>query len=252
MTGAILLIVGIIIKYWDEIKGFLKGATKWITDLQENITNWFVENLDFIKDKFGTVGALIIGTIVGTFNWAVEIVKGAINIIIDVFDGLFVGIKQIFDGILMIFRGDFKNGLINIGKGIVNAMIGILNGLISGLNAIIYPIRALIVAVGNVMGKNWTMENIMIPKIPYLDVGTNYVPEDQLAYIHKGEAVVPKKFNSQEYFGNDEETKSLLETIIEKIDSIDFQPYVRTRDIGEASVNYINMKNRQLGGSVIN
>ena len=32
-------------------------------------------------------------------------------------------------------------------------------------------------------------------RIPQLAVGTNYVPEDTLAMIHKGEAVVPKKFN---------------------------------------------------------
>jgi hypothetical protein len=31
--------------------------------------------------------------------------------------------------------------------------------------------------------------------IPTLAVGTNYVPQDTLAYIHKGEAVVPKQYN---------------------------------------------------------
>ena len=31
--------------------------------------------------------------------------------------------------------------------------------------------------------------------IPFLDVGTNYVPQDMLAQIHQGEAVVPKQYN---------------------------------------------------------
>lgn len=49
------------------------------------------------------------------------------------------------------------------------------------------------------------------------DVGTNYVPNDQLAMVHEGEAIVPKKFNSQEFFGSntDAETKDMLFEIID-------------------------------------
>ena len=31
--------------------------------------------------------------------------------------------------------------------------------------------------------------------VPSFDVGTNYVPRDMLAQVHKGEAIVPEKFN---------------------------------------------------------
>lgn len=230
IAGVIAIIVGLIVSNWEKIKEFLQKGIDWIDS-----------KMDWIGENFGFFG-----------QWIAEIFKGAIEIVLDVFDGLFTGIKQIFDGILLIFRGDFKNGFINIGKGIVNILIGIINGAIAGINAILYPIRALIVETGKILGKNWTMSNISIPKIPLLEVGTNYVPEDQLAYIHKGEAVVPKKFNSQEYFGSgNEETNNLLERVIDAINNIEVNPYTTIKDVGQTAVNYINVKTRQYGRSVI-
>ena len=171
VTGAIIAIVGVIMKYWEQIKSALQSAVDWLTDLQQNATDWLFDNLDWIGEKFGLVGQLIVGVFVEVFNWGVDIVKSAIDAIINIFDGLFSGIKGIFDGILLIFKGDFGGGLLSIGKGIVNALIGILNGAISALNGILYPIRALISAIGNVFGANWTVELISIPHIPYLKTG---------------------------------------------------------------------------------
>lgn len=171
IAAAIVIIVGLIVSNWENIKNVFQKGIDWLTNLQEKVMNWFMENLDSIGDKFGIVGQLIMGVVVGTFNYAVEIVKGAINIIIDVFDGLFTGIKQIFDGIIMIFKGDFKNGFISIGKGILNILIGIINGFISGLNTILYPIRGLISSAGKILGKSWTISSVSIPKIPLLATG---------------------------------------------------------------------------------
>lgn len=41
-----------------------------------------------------------------------------------------------------------------------------------------------------------------IPHIPSLDVGTNFVAADGLAYLHQGEAVVPKEYNPAVGGGN--------------------------------------------------
>ena len=85
-----------------------------------------------------------------------------------------------------------------------------------------------------------------------MNTGTNYVPEDQLAMIHKGEAVVPKKFNSQQYFGGaNEETNAILEELIEAVKEIEINPYTTIKDVGKASLSYINSKSRQLGESVV-
>lgn len=100
-----------------------------------------------------------------------QYLNGIFQAIKELLDGLFVGVKQVLDGIIMIFQGNFKNGIINIGKGILNILIGIINGFISGLNAILYPVRELIVQAGNILGKNWSLGIIQIPPIPKLASG---------------------------------------------------------------------------------
>ena len=171
ITGACIVIFGIITQYRDQILGALQTAYNWLTNVQTNLTNWFITSIDTIKKYFGLLGVGIVGSIVGTINFAIELVKGAIQTVMHIITGLTTGFKQIFDGILMIFRGNFKEGFISIAKGIANIFIGIINGIISGINAVIYPIRSLVVAAGKIAGKSWTMNTIKIPTIRYLKTG---------------------------------------------------------------------------------
>ena len=136
--GAIATIVGLIISNWEKIKGFMLNICKWL------------------ENNFGLVGKSI---------------SGVIRTSLDLFEGLFSGVKQILDGIIRIFKGDFKNGIILAMKGIVNIIISILNVIIKDFNAFISPIRGLIVAAGKITGKNWTMNNIKIPTMPKLAKG---------------------------------------------------------------------------------
>lgn len=160
VAGAIALILGIIATFWDDIKEFLNNFTQNIYKAGDDIMN-------FLYNKFGIFG-LLLGTIVQT---AVGIVTSAINSVLEMFSGLFTGVKDILDGIIMIFQGDFGGGLLRIGKGIINALIGMLNGLIEGMNMVLAPMRAIIVAAGAITGAGWTMDNIKIPTIPKLAVG---------------------------------------------------------------------------------
>lgn len=102
----------------------------------------------------------------------------------------------------------------------------------------------------NVMGLGGILSSIA-----RLDTGTNYVPNDQLAMVHKGEAIIPKKFNSSEYFmgknNNSDETNSLLRDLIDRVEQIEINPYTTIKDVGTASVDYINKQNRIMGRGVI-
>ncbi len=55
-----------------------------------------------------------------------------------------------------------------------------------------------LVAIGSVIKKLSSKG----PDVPALETGTNFVPQDGLFRLHKGEAVVPKKFNPQNGFMN--------------------------------------------------
>ncbi len=48
--------------------------------------------------------------------------------------------------------------------------------------------------------------------IPSYDVGTDYVPRDQLAMVHQGERIIPKQYNNSDYLGSlgNSETNDLL------------------------------------------
>ena len=160
VAGAVILILGIISHFWDDINDFLSNLTQKIYKTGDDIMN-------FLYKEFGIFG-LALGSVVET---AVGVVASSIDAIREMFDGLFTGVRDILDGIIMMFKGDFGEGLLNIGKGIVNGLIGLLNGLIEGFNAVLSPMRALIVAIGKITGANWSMSDVKIPTIPKLAVG---------------------------------------------------------------------------------
>ena len=91
--------------------------------------------------------------------------------------------------------------------------------------------------------------NSLLAAIPAYDVGTNYVPNDQLAMVHKGEAIVPKKFNNQQFFNNNnEETNALLVELNQNIIELRNRPNVlevNGKELAQATYNdYQNEGNR--------
>lgn len=143
--------------------GALAEALRVAIQISMNLLRPF---LDYIKN-----------TITTTRN----ILSGLIDFIKNVFTGNWKGawqsVKDIFKSIMKGLGGVLKTPL--------NSVISMVNLFIKGLNKIKIPSW-----VPGVGGKG-----INIPVIPKLATGTNYVPDDMLAMIHEGEAVVPKKFN---------------------------------------------------------
>ena len=191
VAGAIVLIVGTIVKYWEQIKAFLQKGIDWL-----------VSKTDWVKDNFGIVGETI-------YTIFTSLLQGLLNI----FDSLFTAIKGIFDGIIKfikgVFSGDWKqawegikdifssvwngikgivssvwqyiksifNSLVNLVKGIANTIWGVIkiliNLIISGINVLIRGMNQLSFDapdwVPGIGGKRW---GVNIPQIPRLAKGT--------------------------------------------------------------------------------
>lgn len=125
-----------------------------------------------------------------------------------------------------------------------------VNGCIRGINKLTQGIRGLGNSVLKLIGVSFSFGELSTISLPRLNTGTNFVPKDMIAQLHQGEAVIPKKFN-EEQFINGVETNRLLMQLIDVVDSKEFKAYVSSSDVGRASTEFINNQSRLLGRSVI-
>ena len=154
---------------------------------------------------------------------ALEAIKLILKIAIDTFlnlgkailNGLWEGIKFIWDSIVKWFNNSV-NGLVDWFNGLKSAFTNIgknlFQGLWDGLKSIWSSISSWIsdtvswitdkLAFWNSSKSKMSSNDVKSPTIPKYDMGTPFVPNDQLAFIHKGEMIVPAKYNPYNYNNN--------------------------------------------------
>ena len=151
VAGVITLIVATIVQNYEYIMGLFNKLINWFeTD--------FIGALHYL---FGPVGDII----AQPFIFAVNVMKGA-------FEGLLGGIKKIVAGIIQIFKGDFKNGIMNVFGGLKDILLSPFNALIIGINSLIRGVNRIRFDVPDwVPGFGGKKFGFNIPQIPRLAVG---------------------------------------------------------------------------------
>ena len=221
------------INLWKNIKIVINGAINVIKGIINGLINVFrtiwqtIETIimkpfeiaftfigSSLNNFINLVGS-VIGTVAGLFS-------GFWNGLRSGFQAVWNGIKSVFSGVGTFFKNVFlnawnvikgifsvggqlfegiKNGVAQVFKTMVNLLIKGINNVISipfkTINGLLNTIRNVKIPVINKKPFKglWKQDPLPVPKIPKLATGTNEVPNDMLAMIHKGEAVVPKKFN---------------------------------------------------------
>lgn len=198
---AIVALIAIIVVLWNKCEWFREGVMTvinaiWgaIQSVGSFIMGVFQNVFNFVSGIFTNLWNVIqtvVNTIVSIFSTAWNTIKNVATTVWNGILGLFSAGGKIFTGVVEGIAGVFKT--------IVNAIIKGINRVIripfDTINGILNFIRNIdILGVAPFKGL-WKQNPLPVPQIPTLNVGTNYIAREGLAYLHEGEAVVPKKYN---------------------------------------------------------
>ena len=188
VAGAIVLIVGIVIKYWDEIKAFLQKGIDWLKGKSDWIRQTFGDTIGNIYDLFvrGLQGIL------SWFDLTFTSIKGIFDGIIKFIKGVFTGdwqmawegIKQIFSNIWNWIKGTAKTiltGLIDSAKTIVGTVANVISNVFKAV------VNGVLSAIENIL--NFPIKSVnklidVINKVPGIDLGK--LPTFNLPRLAKG------------------------------------------------------------------
>ena len=191
---AIVALIAIIVVLWNKCEWFREGVMTVINAIWGAIQSVG----SFIMGVFQKVFNFVSGIFTNLWN----VIQTVVNTIVSIFSTAWNTIKDVatavWDGILGLFSAGGKiflgvvDGIGNVFKTIVNAVIRIPFDVINGILNFIRNIEFLGIAPFKGL---WKQNPLPVPQIPTLNVGTNYIAREGLAYLHEGEAVVPKKYN---------------------------------------------------------
>lgn len=190
----------------EPILTFIDSVIDKITDLSKTIAHEIGET---IRTVIQTVGDIIIGIIDSIMN----AIPNLLNSIINFCYNLGPAIENTVDSII---RSITK--LVNF---VVSAVEYIANLVIGAVNSMSIEVPDWVPGIGG-SKYGFNLPAMQIPRfVPQYETGTNYVPSDGLAYLHQGEAVVPKKYNKPYEAGMSAEERAYMQQMMATMRSLD-------------------------------
>jgi hypothetical protein len=193
------VIIGIISKVAEGIATVVTAIADGITNILTPIMNFMNNVIDKITELATTIVHEIGETIRTVIQTVGDVIIGIVNAIIN-------AIPNLLNSILN-FCGNIGPAIENSVDAICRSITKLVNFVVSAVeymtNLVIGAINKLSIQIPDwvpgIGGQRWgfNLSKIEIPRfVPQYEQGTNYVPNDGLAYLHQGEAVVPKKYNT--------------------------------------------------------
>lgn len=181
------------------------GIATVISAIADGIYEVLTPILEFIEGIIGKVIELA-GTIVHEIGETIRtVIKTTGDVIIGIIDAIMGAVPDLLKSIVD-FCHDIGPAIENTVDAICRSITKLVNFVVSAVeymaNLVIGAINKVSVQVPDwvpgIGGQRWgfNLQPVEIPRfVPKYEQGTNYVPNDGLAYLHQGEAVIPKKYN---------------------------------------------------------
>ena len=229
VVGLVILALAELVKAFkdcgDDIKLVLEGISQVVQTIGETITKiisaiatsivMVVEGvansimtvltpiLTFIDDIISKIIELVETIVHEVGDTIKNIVETVGNIIIEIIDSITNAVPRLLKAIVD-FCGDIGPAIERTADSIMRTITKVVNFTVSAIeyliNLVISGVNSMISAINSVS----QYVGINIPRVPEANIprfvpqykaGTNFVPNDGLAYLHRGEAVIPEKYN---------------------------------------------------------
>ena len=218
ITGIITTVATSIATIVTAIAEGIKTVLEPILEFVESVIGKIVELAETVAKEIGETIRSIIETvgdvILGIINAIAGAIPGLLSAIVGFCRDIGPAIETSVDAIC---RSITK--LVNF---TVSAVEYIANLVISAINQFSVQVPDWVPGIGGTRF-GFNLQPIAIPRfVPQYEQGTNYVPNDGLAYLHQGEAVVPKKYNTPYQQGNlSNEERVYMQQIMSTMRSLD-------------------------------
>ncbi len=197
--GALIAVIILCVKHWDDIKSAATSCWDKIKSVWETVSNWFNTNIiEPISNFFTGMWDNLKNGAKNAWEGIKNVFSTVASFFKNIFSNAWEGVKKVFSTGGKVFVG-IKDGIVNSFKSVVNALIKGINKVVAtpfkGLNKILQKIHD--ISFMGISPFTWLTWRAPIPEIPMLAQG-GYAKANnpQLAIVgdnkQEGEIISPE------------------------------------------------------------